>query len=731
MKLYRRMLASYLLAGLIPLLLSLFTTIRLESIIQDTMLEDKETTVENIQREIDQNLQDAINTAGLLAADTTLTGLAGKYVFTGEDMMNQRDIVNLFARSRQQQQTITHAFVYFFRSGRLVSESRGYSKPVTDMYAKTLDVPYAFFYDAIQDSSGLCTVQPLSSTDGVSYLLVTYNIYADSYTNKLATVGLLLRISQNLIQWEDENSEVFLIQDGVKIYGSARATEAVRQMGGGDSGITLTLDGEKYVCSFQVSGVCDITFGFLTRQSEYYQSVRLLQGQLVLEIIIYIFFGIFASIFFSRRTWSPFQKILDFVGARCTGNAESFESVQRALQSLADEKDILENRLREETRQAHRRYISRFLLGFSSDSSALSQYIEDGQPYRLLLFSLIRPEESEFFKNVPRNRYAETLEMLYFAVRNILEEILLESRDGVSVMIEDCIVLVAQDSLPGGLMDELEHAVKTTETALSLSMACYVGPACRHLDEGPAAWKQVQQLYRESGFWQKDRLPGVWETPQAPASDGPNDYPAHTRALAACLSEGNFAGAEKIFEGILQHDLDGHFTPGQLIRYRLAGMTELLAAYLPEGSENYLRQMIVPGPVEDKRQLLRDQFAAVRLAAGQEEPVPGPDKNTLWAETVRQYIEENFQNPSLNASMIADHLGLSLSALSRRFKAAAGHGVLDEIHLVRLREAKELLKGGLTVRETAEKTGYIESRAMIRAFKRYEGITPGQYVGKE
>ncbi len=530
-----------------------------------------------------------------------------------------------------------------------------------------------------------------------------------------------------LYEFEDET------KPGQDTSGNGFDLKVLNTSQNGDEAIQIKedTDGEKYVCSFQVSGVCDITFGFLTRQSEYYQSVRLLQGQLLLEIIIYIFFGIFASIFFSRRTWSPFQKILDFVGARCTGNAESFESVQRALQSLADEKDILENRLREETRQAHRRYISRFLLGFSSDSSALSQYIEDGQPYRLLLFSLIRPEESEFFKNVPRNRYAETLEMLYFAVRNILEEILLESRDGVSVMIEDCIVLVAQDSLPGGLMDELEHAVKTTETALSLSMACYVGPACRHLDEGPAAWKQVQQLYRESGFWQKDRLPGVWETPQAPASDGPNDYPAHTRALAACLSEGNFAGAEKIFEGILQHDLDGHFTPGQLIRYRLAGMTELLAAYLPEGSENYLRQMIVPGPVEDKRQLLRDQFAAVRLAAGQEEPVPGPDKNTLWAETVRQYIEENFQNPSLNASMIADHLGFSLSALSRRFKAAAGHGVLDEIHLVRLREAKELLKGGLTVRETAEKTGYIESRAMIRAFKRYEGITPGQYVGKE
>ena len=81
--------------------------------------------------------------------------------------------------------------------------------------------------------------------------------------------------------------------------------------------------------------------------------------------------------------------------------------------------------------------------------------------------------------------------------------------------------------------------------------------------------------------------------------------------------------------------------------------------------------------------------------------------------------------------MVADHLQISLSTLSRRYKNAAGHGVLDEIHLTRLQNAKRLLQSGKTVRETAEQTGYIVSRAMIRAFKRYEGMTPGQYAGKE
>ena len=80
--------------------------------------------------------------------------------------------------------------------------------------------------------------------------------------------------------------------------------------------------------------------------------------------------------------------------------------------------------------------------------------------------------------------------------------------------------------------------------------------------------------------------------------------------------------------------------------------------------------------------------------------------------------------------MIADYLHMNLSTLSRRYKNVVGHGVLDEIHLVRLSFAKELLRSGMTVRETAEKAGYLETRSMVRAFKRYEGITPSEYQEK-
>ena len=60
-------------------------------------------------------------------------------------------------------------------------------------------------------------------------------------------------------------------------------------------------------------------------------------------------------------------------------------------------------------------------------------------------------------------------------------------------------------------------------------------------------------------------------------------------------------------------------------------------------------------------------------------------------------------------------------------KKVTSIGVRDNIHIVRIAKAKELLMQGMSVQEIAEKVGYVESRALIRTFKRYEGVTPGQY----
>lgn len=96
-----------------------------------------------------------------------------------------------------------------------------------------------------------------------------------------------------------------------------------------------------------------------------------------------------------------------------------------------------------------------------------------------------------------------------------------------------------------------------------------------------------------------------------------------------------------------------------------------------------------------------------------------------WCSSVKKYIEENLDNPLLNIGMVATALGLNPAYASRVFRIYEGMGILDYIHRRRVEQAKVFLSQGVTVSDTAEKVGFGNSRAMNRAFVKFEGVTPG------
>lgn len=185
----------------------------------------------------------------------------------------------------------------------------------------------------------------------------------------------------------------------------------------------------------------------------------------------------------------------------------------------------------------------------------------------------------------------------------------------------------------------------------------------------------------------------------------------------------------KLLDTILQEDLLDPRLPVELIRNRCVSIIEALLPYLEEKDHPLeARAMTAPTAQEMGEQLLT-LFQHAKLQPEREDPAERRD-NQLVAQ-VQSYIRENYQDPFLNVSLIADRLGRNLSTLSHQYKDLTGHGLLEDLHAVRLEAAKRLLTEGKTVRETAELVGYGDSRALIRAFKRYEGSTPGQFVEKK
>ena len=97
-------------------------------------------------------------------------------------------------------------------------------------------------------------------------------------------------------------------------------------------------------------------------------------------------------------------------------------------------------------------------------------------------------------------------------------------------------------------------------------------------------------------------------------------------------------------------------------------------------------------------------------------------------EDIAGYISANYNNPLLCAALISEHFDINQSYLSRLFKEKRNEKMIDCIHKTRLYHAKLLLANtNDTIDTIAEQVGYENTLTFSRAFKRYEGVTPGAF----
>ena len=103
-------------------------------------------------------------------------------------------------------------------------------------------------------------------------------------------------------------------------------------------------------------------------------------------------------------------------------------------------------------------------------------------------------------------------------------------------------------------------------------------------------------------------------------------------------------------------------------------------------------------------------------------------KSAELIDHVTAYLDGNYADKMLSAENLAGRFSVSSSYLSRIFKDHTGSGLIDYLHELRLKKAKELLSfTDRTVAAIADEVGYNSLYNFTRVFKRYENITPTEY----
>ena len=102
------------------------------------------------------------------------------------------------------------------------------------------------------------------------------------------------------------------------------------------------------------------------------------------------------------------------------------------------------------------------------------------------------------------------------------------------------------------------------------------------------------------------------------------------------------------------------------------------------------------------------------------------------AGLVHDILVNEYSNPQISLQVLSDRIGVSQVYLSKRFKQEYGVSVLRYINYLRIEAVKTMIMNGSDNLQTiAEKVGFTSDVNLIRVFKKYENITPGQFRAKD
>ncbi len=204
------------------------------------------------------------------------------------------------------------------------------------------------------------------------------------------------------------------------------------------------------------------------------------------------------------------------------------------------------------------------------------------------------------------------------------------------------------------------------------------------------------------------------------------------RILLSLIRVGDRAGARKIFNKMLAAMF--LYSPKQVVvRARAIEMMGYLVRAAVEDSPlmeplmerhmKWIEQIVETKDFDDLCNVLMealDDFMNSIFLQGVSPVSPAVGK-------ALDYIAANFTEP-VSLKEIADAAGLSTFRIAHLLKEATGKTALQNIHYLRIQEARRLLEtSDMSCTDVAYETGFGDQSYFIKQFRKWMGITPAKY----
>lgn len=504
--------------------------------------------------------------------------------------------------------------------------------------------------------------------------------------------------------------------------------------------------------------------GQLTYVSEipsrlYWEKAEYVRNLMYISILASLLGGGLLTLFFIRRNYNPLHQLIQSFQGKdgvpsAPGNNE-FRYIQRVMDRMIGEQEKNNRIVRQQHGVLRDNVLVRLMKGQWDSQISLEEAMDafhirfDSDNFAVLLFYF---EDAEsFFERLDNMDAHAKWKLMRFIVVNVLEDTLRPAHQGYAVEIDEAIVLLV-NLMPGDeawmkqeLRDIAEKAKQFLAQNFRIESTLSVSSVLRSTYNISQAYREALNAMEYKLVRGSRNIISYDDVRQDVLQGQSMDYyyPLHVeKQWINVVRAGDFETANQMLHEIIERNMAGPTLSVHLMRCLMFDLVGTLLKTVREmgslqetlitNSEAPLDKLLACETIQDMMQqltlALKEICAYARSKHIEQAKAKRHSEMQQLADRVIAYIQHNYADGNLNISMIGHEFGMKPSYLSKLFKELTGVPLLDFINQVRIEQAKQLLhRQDVNMNEVSSLVGFNDVTVLFRLFKKYEGITPGQY----
>lgn len=459
---------------------------------------------------------------------------------------------------------------------------------------------------------------------------------------------------------------------------------------------------------------------------------------MIASIILCFIFGGAVSVLLTLRNYNP---VRDLIGIVLNGKIKNsydksgneYQFIYEAIQDALQEKEKVNQKLEQQSSVVRADFLQKLLKGKLGNISVHHNafYALDMQviseDFMVVLISI--EDKGKLASSATEADFEEESKILCFVITNVFDELLGQRYKAFVTEIDEKIACLVNPK-DSEAVDHVQELVKITEEMQSFLRKYYDMALTVSVSDAHKGILEIPEAYREAVEAMEYKMiagNGKIISFQSVKNNVKNYfYPLEKeQKLVNCIKSGEFEKGKQLLDEIISSNfIDGAPTV-EMTRYFMFDLASTIVKTVKEipAAESVEKLFECKTVAELQMEITNTLLSVSELIQSKT-----GNRSYELSRSIIEFVNSHYGEITLNVAMIAENLEITPTYMSKLFKDQTGEALPDYINKVRLEKAKVLLKDEkLNISEAAVKVGYLNSNALIRSFKKYEGVTPGKY----